>query len=448
MEFAVRSIRLLGYRAVTVIVAALISVVTARWLGPEGLGVYWLIVFGSGLAVTVLGGVGSAIAYQISNRGRPPREVVATALALAVGVGLVALLLLGTIYLVSGDPSLWWLPVIGGALPLLLASSALTWALLGADDHRNYNRAILAPSALTLLFLVLLLGPGQLANGGDSSVRLALTAWLLAQAGTVLWLLWIGRHDWLPPALQAITPAGIGSIALFGLQTGLADVVSLLNYRVDVFILGLLKGPADAGIYTIAVQIADALWVVSSAIGVAIYARVGQLQRREAAALTARSMRHALFILTILGIGAMILPSFVFPILFGDEYSGAIAPTRLLVPGIVIFGLGRIFSTFFTNGLGRPRIPLLIAATSLVICTVLSFALIPPFGMNGAAVATTVSYIVSMLLAIAIFSRETGIPPRRMLILTGDDLRDYAQVARRLLAKLPSAGGRAVRGEP
>src|SRR3712207_9490015 len=77
-----------------------------------------------------------------------------------------------------------------------------------------------------------------------------------------------------------------------------------------------------------------------------------------------------------------------------------------------IFGLGRIFSTFFTNALGRPRVPLLIAATSLGISVPLCAVLIPSLGMNGAAIATSVSYAASMVLAIAIFARETGIPPR------------------------------------
>jgi hypothetical protein len=53
-----------------------------------------------------------------------------------------------------------------------------------------------------------------------------------------------------------------------------------------------------------------------------------------------------------------------------------------------------------------------------------------------------------MLLAIVLFSRETGVTPRRMLLLDGDDLRDYLQFLRRALAKLGIAGGQPVRGEP
>ena len=91
--------------------------------------------------------------------------------------------------------------------------------------------------------------------------------------------------------------------------------------------------------------------------------------------------------------------------------------------------------------------PLVIAATSLAISVPLCFLLIPPYGMNGAAIATSVSYTASMILAIVIFSRETHIPARQMLLVNGDDLRGYVRIGRRLLSLAGGYGGDAVRGE-
>jgi O-antigen/teichoic acid export membrane protein len=447
MEFAVRSLRLLGFRVFTVLALLAITALTARWLGPEGRGVYTLVLLVSSIGVTFLGGVGSALAYEISNLGRPQRGVVANAVALSLGIGLLTLLVTVVVYLVVGDSDLWWLVVAGAAQPPLLCGAALTFALLGADDHRNYNRAILAPSVLSLFFLLVLLGPGRLAGVEESPVLLALVAWLLAQCGTVLWLLWVGRHRWLPPLVKSVTPAGMAGLLTFGMQSGLADLVSFFNYKADVFILGFFRGAEEVGIYSVAVQIAEGLWFISSAIGVAIYARVGQLPRQEAAELTARSMRHAIFVIAVLALGAVLVAGVLMPLVFGAEYAASVTAFRLLAPGIVIFGLGRIFSTYFTNALGRPRVPLVIAATSLAISVPLCFVLIPPFGMNGAAIATTVSYTASMILAIGIFSRETHIPARQMLLVNGDDLRGYLRIGRRLLSLVGGYGGDAVRGE-
>jgi O-antigen/teichoic acid export membrane protein len=448
MEIALRSLRLLGFRTLTVVALLAITVLTARWLGPEGRGVYTLVVLLGSVGVTALGGMGAALAYEISNRGRPPRAVVANALALALGIGLLAVLGTFAVYLALDDPSLWWLVVAGLAQPPLMCAAALTWAFLGADDHANYNRAIVAPSALTLLLLVLLLGPGQLAGAGTGSVQVALAGWVAAQAATVAWLLWLGRRRWLPLRLSAISPAAAGGMLTFGAQTGLADLISFFNYRVDLLALQFFRGAEEVGVYSVAVQSAEGLWFISSAIGVVIYARVGMLPRAEAADLTARSMRNAVFVIFVLGIGLALVAGVVMPLLFGHRYDAAVTAFRLLLPGVIIFGLGRIFSTFFTNALGRPRVPLLIAATSLAVSLPLCLILIPPLGMNGAALATSISYIASMLLALVLFSRETRIPIRHALLVTGDDLRGYVLAGRRLAASLAGGRGRALEEKP
>ena len=67
--------------------------------------------------------------------------------------------------------------------------------------------------------------------------------------------------------------------------------------------------------------------------------------------------------------------------------------------------------------------------------------------MYGAAIASSVSYTISMLLAIVLFNRETGIPPRQMLLVNGDDLRGYVRFGRRMLSALGGLSGRPLRGE-
>jgi hypothetical protein len=150
------------------------------------------------------------------------------------GIGLLALIAAGALYV--SDRAVAETGCCGGAADLQRPARCSPG--VAADDHRNYNRAILAPSALAVLFLVLLLGPGRLRGVEESSVLLALVAWFLAQCGTVAWLLWLGRHRWLPFALRAVSPGAIGGLLAFGAQAALADVVSFFNYRAAIFPLG------------------------------------------------------------------------------------------------------------------------------------------------------------------------------------------------------------------
>lgn len=434
MEYALRGIKLLGFRVATAAALLGITIITARWLGPEGRGVYALVMLYATLGVTFLGGAGSALAHQISSKGRPPREAVINAVALAFAIGVVAFVATMAVYWILDDPGLWWLPFAGVAQIVLLTTAAMTWGFLGADDHANYNRAIIAPSIFTLLFLVLLLGPGRIQSDAPGSIQLALLAWLLAQVAVLVWLLWLGRKVWLPPAFGAVTPSSVWALAVFGAQTGLADLISFFNYRVDLFLLELFRGTAQVGVYSVAVNCAEALWFISSAVSVVIYARVGMLPRDEAARLTARGMRHSLILIALLGVGMAAVAGVALPLLFGAEYQESVAAFRLLIPGIIVFGLGRIFSTFFTNALGRPRVPLMIAATSLAVSLPLCALLIPPLGMNGAAIATSVSYTVAIVLALFVFAAETGIPIRDVIVPSREDWNDYVMVVRRAVS--------------
>jgi len=128
-------------------------VLTARLLGPEGRGVYALVTLYSAIGVALLGGMGTAAGYWISNLRRPVPEVVANVATLALLAGTGALELALVAYWAAGrlaDSPPWWLVIVGAAQPGILVAAALTWAFLGADDHRRYSYAILAPSLLAL----------------------------------------------------------------------------------------------------------------------------------------------------------------------------------------------------------------------------------------------------------------------------------------------------------
>lgn len=427
MRIALNSLRNILFRSSTVAFLLVIDVLTARLLGAEGSGVYALVTLYSSVGVALLGGMGSAAGYYISNLRRPVPEVVANVATLALvagtaalGIALIAHWILGWL----GAPLPWWVVVIGAAQPGLLVGQALTWAFLGADDHTNYSYAIIAPSLCTvaLLGLGLLLFP--------HSARAAVIAWLLAQYAVVGWLWWRGRGVWTPLPLHAVGLASMGAIVGFSLMTGLANVVSILNYRADTLFTDYFLGTAQVGVYSKAVRLVEGLYFVSQAVGVAILARVGGASRTDAARLVAQSIRFSLALMTAAGIVLFAIAGVAFPLLFGEAFRGAVTPFRIFIPGVVLWGMANLLATFYTNQLGRPRVPLMIASISLAINIVLCVVLIPVTGLAGGAIATTVSYLVAIVIEMRMFQRETGVSWRELLLLDASDLRDAAATLR------------------
>ena len=441
MTIALNSLRNIAVRTATVGFLLLLGVLTARLLGPEGRGVFALVTLYSSISVAFLGGMGTAAGHYISNQRRPVPEVVANVAALALLAGTGALACSLAVYWVVGLSSAfspWWLVIVGAAQPGLLLGAALTWAFLGADDHTNYSYAILAPS----LFSLLLVGPALALF--PHSTRAALVAWVLAQYVVVGWLWWRGRGVWSPLPLGAVSPASLSALVGFSVMSGLANVISILNRYVDTLATDRFLGTAQVGVYAVAVQLVEGLFFISQAVGIAIWARVGSASREEAANLTARSIRYSLALMAAGGAVLFAVSGFAIPLLYGEDFAGAVTPFRIFVPGVVAWGMANLLAAYYTNQLGRPRVPLAIAALSLAIALVLCVVLIPTVGLAGGAIATTVSYTTAILVELELFRRQTGISRRELLLVDAADLRDALRTAVAVLA----AARRAATGQP
>ena len=66
----------------------------------------------------------------------------------------------------------------------------------------------------------------------------------------------------------------------------------------------------------------------------------------------------------------------------------------------------------------------------------LDLVLIPRFGINGAAMASSAAYFANAALLLTALKRELGVDWAMLLVPTGAELRQYHQALRNLLAKL------------
>ena len=98
------------------------------------------------------------------------------------------------------------------------------------------------------------------------------------------------------------------------------------------------------------------------------------------------------------------------PALLGSTYQPALPVLAVLLPGVAVFGAASALSAWFTNHAGRPWVPALLASLSLSINVVVSVLAIPRMGMIGGALATSLSYIVAVGVAVLLFKRASGTP--------------------------------------
>src|SRR6266849_5759508 len=111
---------------------------------------------------------------------------------------------------------------------------------------------------------------------------------------------------------------------------GAVQLVALVSYRAELFVLGRESGNAAVGVYSIALQAVESMWLVPAAIATGVTAPV-------VAALIARSAVRALGLATVIAGGVGAIAPFLIPAVFGHQFRGAVAPLELLLPGVVLY---------------------------------------------------------------------------------------------------------------
>jgi O-antigen/teichoic acid export membrane protein len=400
------TIETLLFRGISTPVAMLLVVLQGRFLQPEGRGAYVLAVLSVTIVSRLLGQLGIAVTNRLQHRDADVRGLVQRALALGTVLGLVGV---GAVVgWGSGTGELDADVALVAALALVpnIIWQSLSGVLMGLGRIRLWNYIQLAPPLLTLagmLVLVVWL---------DGEVVAALLAWAIANALTALLALAAARELWLPFRLPPIGDEVTRTIARLAFVMGAVQIVNLVSYRVELFILRYFRGLADVGVYSIAMQTVESMWLIAAAMATAVTAPAVQSGETEAARLIARTAAKAL--LFTAGAAAVVAAAspFAIPFILGDAFADAALPLALLMPGVVAYAPVTVLVVYLSVRRGRPRLSLAVSVTSGAVTLGLCFALIPPFGVTGAAIASSIGYAAGALLAWSFFARVARESPK------------------------------------
>jgi O-antigen/teichoic acid export membrane protein len=224
----------------------------------------------------------------------------------------------------------------------------------------------------------------------------------------------------------------------FATLAAFSGAASYLNYRANLFVVEYFEGDGGVSTYAFAAYIGESIWQVSGSLALATYARLGTLSREEAATLTTRVMRHTVLLLSALCIVLFLAAGLIQDVLWPD-YVGFASALRWLLPGLLIFGLAQSYSAFYTYQRGLPWVSALVAGTGLLVNLAFAFLLVPPFGVDGAAAASSIAYSSAMLIALAVFVAQERLRPSDIFRFGQADLDDY----RSLVTRVRSTLGRA-----
>jgi O-antigen/teichoic acid export membrane protein len=346
-------------------------------------------------------------------------------MSFALGIVLGAVLVPLSLALKPSYRSVALMPI---ALPAMLVSGTLTTTLVALGRVRARNVLYFGGPACTLVGLVILVV--LLGNGVGGAV----IAWLIAQGVVFAAALITTAGVWRPLELGGISLDLGQRMLLLGLRAGLVNVMSLLNYRIDLFVLKAYRGIDAVGVYSVAVSIAELLWIVPVAVATATISVAVSASEPQVVRAIAQGVRASLAVTAIAGLALAAVAPFAIPFVFGSRFDGATVPLLILIPGVVAFSPVQLLVVYFSIRAGQLRVPLGVSVASAVLTGVLAILIIPPLGLTGAALSTSIGYTISMLIGAIVFTRQADVA-FTSLIPSGSDLIAYRNLLLGLLRR-------------
>lgn len=368
------------------------TVLVARAGGPRLLGELALLRVLPGLAgVLVCCGLPTAAPYFLAGRDAAGPRLRPTLLALTATGALAA--------------SVCWLaltPVLhrvffrewGTGVVLAAAVPVFTqlWVavgksfLQGENDMRGANLAIAAEEAAFLpVYLVcipFLTGTSLLVAalvGADVLVAVAIGVRLARGGFAGHW----GRPDF-----------GLAvRICRYGLRGQVGGILTLLNLRLDVAILGAMAGPGVLGVYAVASKYAELLRLPGLAVTYVLYPRLAMRDPGEAGHRAASLLPRA-FALTVLAAVPLAAAVPLLPLVYGHAFTAAMIPAYVLLFGLLGEGVAGVASAYL-YGVGRPGANSIGIGVAVIVTIALDLALIPRYHAIGAASASAAAYLTS-----------------------------------------------------
>jgi len=388
----------------------------ARMLGPGGQGelaVYNNLILFGGLLLSM--GLPAALVRYLAGGLFLPQQFTAVLRWVGgIGLGFVVLLLL----LVKGGVRTVFLPaffyqhiswLFMASLHLLMSvGNGLLTAVLQSAQRFNETARISILGSLVLLVIYALRFTGILGT------QVAPCLWIIASLPLSAVLLFgfyvrsVYRLDSRYFLWEAWDGKAIRPLFVFAALAFATNGIQFMSYRMDIWFLTYYQGAEVTGVYALSVSLAQMLWLLPSAVQSVIYSELsGDENRIQMRQKTIKACRQMGIYAIGGGLIGAVLAVYLLPYLFGQAYSEGVSIIHILLFGIVPFCISMPVSAYFA-ATGRLSYNLHSAILGFGVCFILDILWVPQGGMAGAAWASVLSYLVTLLYLLIRFFREAN----------------------------------------
>lgn len=381
------------------------SVIIARYLGPQNLGKFHLVTWAVGVALLFINlGIAMSLNKHVAEYdGRNDRRSIAGVINFMLGIRIVASLVVTSMLIIfSGTISNYFeLPdakwyFIWAAIPILpSAMGEIFGASLTGIQKYHYSTVIsliIMPLAFGLSLAALIAGYGII----GLMVVSAITATLSFVAKY-----WAVRREHLLDWSARLTPEVRSGVTRFNLGvTAMNFLDAIVWQRSEVFFLGKFRPIQEVGFYSLAFGFTtSAVSFFASAISnvlIPIHSKAfGAQNQKGMEDIYQKSIQYLALVSLPLAVGGAVLADRIIHTMYGDEYLPASTVMAILFISSAGARVGAGFSSVMYSS-NLVHIKIYFAIIWAVVNIGLDLFLIPRYGLMGAAVANSATQLVAV----------------------------------------------------
>lgn len=218
---------------------------------------------------------------------------------------------------------------------------------------------------------------------------------------------------------------------VYAFKNHVGRVAEFLIYRVDIYIISYFMSNASIGLYAIAVNIVERLWMISESVSMVLFSKLTATKeesKKDEFSIYTLKMN---FLMSFTGGIVILLTIKIFlTVFFGDKYEGSYIFVLILLPGVVLHSVTMMMKKIL-EARGNPGRNAIASVTCLIMNVILNFILIPQIGLVGAAVATSITYILYFFIQASSLRQKFNIKKRSYLFIRFKDYVDLYNIIRR-----------------
>jgi O-antigen/teichoic acid export membrane protein len=198
------------------------------------------------------------------------------------------------------------------------------------------------------------------------------------------------------------------------------NIIFFLLYRVDYFFVERYCTAEELGNYIQVSKLVHLFFVLPTILASAVFP-ITAGGRKEAIHKLLTLLSRSIFLLYIFTCVCLaLIGKWLFPFVFGESFTAMYQPFLWLIPGIL--SLSGIFTlTAYFAGKNRIKVNITGSVYALIVIVTGDVFFIPKYGIEAAAIVSSIGYIIYQVYIIAVFKKEYQIAVADFFIFRSSD---------------------------